>query len=67
MIITPPKITLEGGISFKNSHTHKGPQRVSISINNPTVAEVIDLEPIVIQINPNDSCGTPNRNPMKMS
>ena len=67
MIIKPPKTTLKGGISFKNSHTHKGPQRVSISISNPTEAEDIDLEPMVMQINPNANCGTPNRNPMKMS
>ena len=56
-MIAPPINTLSGGISFKNNHTHRGPQRVSISINKPTVAEAVVLDPIVIQINPSANCG----------
>ena len=45
-ITAPPINTLKGGISFKNSQTHKGPQRVSISIKRPTVADAVVLDPI---------------------
>ena len=44
-----------GGISFKNSHTQTGAKRVSVNINNPIVVEAVDLDPIVIQIKPNDN------------
>ena len=67
IITAPPINTLKGGISFKNNHTHKGPQSVSININKPTVAEAVVREPMVIQIKPKANCGTPNKNPMNMS
>ena len=59
--------TLKGGISFKNSQTHIGAHNVSESIRRPIVVEGVDLDPIVIQINPNASCGTPRKNPIKIS
>ena len=52
MMTVPPRNTLIGGISLRNSHTHSGPQSVSINIKRPTVAEGVVLDPIVIQINP---------------
>ena len=52
IIITPPIKTLAGGISSKNSHTQKGANKVSDNINKPTVTDAVDLEPIVMQINP---------------
>ena len=52
IIIAPPINTLKGGISFKNTQTQIGAQRVSININSPTVAEAVVLEPIVMQIKP---------------
>ena len=52
IITAPPINTLKGGISFKNSQTQMGAQRVYININSPTVAEAVVLEPIVMQINP---------------
>ena len=55
IITTPPINTLKGGISFKNSQTQIGPKTVSESINSPIVADAVDLEPIVIQINPRAS------------
>ena len=67
IIIIPPINTLKGGISFINNHTHKGAQIVSVSINKPIVTERTVLEPIVIQIKPNPSWGTPNKNPIKIS
>jgi hypothetical protein len=52
-IITPPPIsTLKGGISFKNNHTHKGANVVSVNIKRPIVAEAVVRDPMVIQINP---------------
>ena len=59
--------TLKGGISFRNNHTHKGAKIVSVSINKPIVTERTVLEPIVMQIKPKPSWGTPNKNPIKMS
>ena len=52
IITAPPINTLKGGISFKNTQTQIGAQRVSININSPTVAEAVVLEPIVMQIKP---------------
>ena len=63
----PPIKTLNGGISFKNNHTQTGAKIVSVSINNPIVTERVVLEPIVIQIKPKPSWGTPNKNPIKIS
>ena len=51
-MIKPPIKVLIGGISFKNSQTHIGAHIVSVSIRSPIVAEEVDLEPIVIEINP---------------
>ena len=56
-----------GGISFKNSHTHIGPNSVSANISNPIDAEVVVLDPMVIHINPIDNCGTPKIKPIKTS
>ena len=67
IIIKPPINTLEGGISFKNNHTHIGAKRVSISINKPIVADRVVLEPIVIHTKPKVSCGTPKRKPINIS
>ena len=67
IIIVPPIITLNGGISFKNNHTHKGANNVSVSIKSPMVAEGVVLEPIVIHIKPKANCGTPSKNPIKIS
>ena len=67
MMTAPPINTLKGGISFKNNQTQIGPKSVSVSINKPIVAEAVDLEPIVMQINPRANWGTPNKNPIKIS
>ena len=66
-IIPPPKKTLVGGISFINNQTQSGAQRVSDSINKPTVTDWVVLDPIVIQIKPKVSWGTPNKKPIKIS
>jgi hypothetical protein len=52
IIIAPPKNTLKGGISFIKNQTQSGAQRVSDSINKPTVTDWVVLDPIVIQIKP---------------
>ena len=52
MIIIPPINTLDGGISFKNSHTHIGAKIVSVNISNPIVTARVVLHPMVIQIKP---------------
>ena len=67
MITKPPIKTLVGGISFRNNHTQRGAKIVSVSINKPMVTERVVLEPIVIQIKPKLSWGTPNKNPIKIS
>ena len=67
IIIMPPRNTLKGGISFKNNHTQIGAKIVSVSINSPIVTERVVFEPIVIQIKPKPSWGTPNKNPIKIS
>ena len=51
-MMKPPIKVLTGGISFKNNKTHIGAHIVSVSIRSPIVAEEVDLEPIVIEINP---------------
>ena len=66
-MIKPPINTLKGGISFKNNHTHKGAKRVSVNINKPIVTDAVVLDPIVIQIKPKVSCGTPKKNHIKIS
>ena len=50
--IKPPIQTTMGGFSFKKIQAHKGPRTASVSIIMPTKAEVVDLAPIVIKINP---------------
>ena len=67
IIIIPPISTLNGGISFKNNQTQIGANKVSVSIKRPIVAEGVVLDPIVIQINPKASCGTPRKKPIKIS
>ena len=67
IIIKPPIKVLTGGISFKNSQTHIGAHRVSESIRRPIVVEGVDLDPIVMHINPNANCGTPRKKPIKIS
>ena len=67
IITAPPINTLNGGISFKNSQTHIGAHNVSESIRIPIVVEGVDLDPIVIQINPKANCGTPRKKPIKIS
>ena len=59
--------TLKGGISFKNNQTHIGAHNVSESIRSPIVVEGVDLDPIVMHINPNANCGTPRKKPIKIS
>lgn len=63
----PPMNTLKDGISFKNNHTHKGANKVSVNIRRPIVVEGVVLDPIVMQINPKASCGTPRKKPIKIS
>ena len=65
--MNPPKNTLTGGISFKNSQTQIGPNIVSVSIKSPIVVEGVVLEPIVMQIKPKANCGTPRKKPIKIS
>ena len=67
IITVPPTKVLIGGISFKNNQTHIGAHNVSESIRSPIVVEGVDLDPIVIHINPNANCGTPSKKPIKMS
>ena len=67
IIVMPPKKTLVGGISLINNQTQRGANTVSVSISNPIVNERVVLEPIVIQIKPKVSCGTPNKKPKKTS
>ena len=63
----PPINTLKGGISFRKIHTQRGPNVVSVNINRPIVTDLVVLEPIVIQIKPKASWGTPKKNPIKIS
>ena len=65
--MAPPINTLKGGISFLNAQTQIGAKIVSVSISRPIVTDLVDLEPIVIQMNPNVSWGTPSKNPIKIS
>ena len=55
IIIAPPINTLEGGISLRNSQTQRGAKTVSVNINKPIVTDLVVLEPIVIQMKPNES------------
>ena len=55
IITHPPISTLKGGISFRNSHTQTGANKVSVNINRPIVVEGVVLDPIVMQINPKAS------------
>ena len=52
IIISQPIKTLNGGISFKNNQTHKGPNKVSVNIKRPIVVEGVVRDPMVMQINP---------------
>ena len=67
IIIEPPINTPKGGISLINIHTHKGAKIVSVSINKPTVTDLVVREPMVIHIKPKVSWGTPNKKPIKIS
>ena len=67
IITDPPKNTLTGGISFKNSHTQRGAHSVSDSIKIPTVTALVVLDPMVMQIKPKANWGTPNKNPIRRS
>ena len=69
------RVSLELGgkganIIFKDADPEaieRGAKIVSMSINKPMVTERVVLEPIVIQIKPKLSWGTPNKNPIKIS
>ena len=67
IMIAPPINTLIGGISFKNNHTQTGANKVSVNIKSPTVVDAVDLDPIVIQIKPKASWGTPRKKPILIS
>ena len=51
MIIAPPIITINGGVSFMNIHAHIGPRIASTSINIPTnsnqVACIFFIKPLM--------------------
>ena len=66
-MMVPPINTLKGGISLRNNHTQNGAKIVSVNISRPTVTDRVVLDPIVIQMNPKLSCGTPNKKPIRMS
>ena len=51
-MIKPPIKVLVGGISFKNNQTQIGAHKVSDNMRSPIVAEGVDLDPIVMQMNP---------------
>ncbi len=51
-MIAPPIITINGGVSLINIHAHIGPRIASSSINIPTIAAGVFLEPMVIQMKP---------------
>jgi hypothetical protein len=52
IMIAPPIITINGGVSFINIHAHIGPRIASNNINIPTIAAGVFLEPMVIQMKP---------------
>ena len=60
----PPINTLNGGISFKNIHTQKGPSKVSVNISNPTTTAGVDLAAITMQIKPKACWNVPNKKPI---
>ena len=49
-MMAPPIITINGGDSLINIQAHTGPRIASTSINIPTIAAGVFLEPIVIQM-----------------
>jgi hypothetical protein len=52
IMIAPPIITINGGVSLINIHAHIGPRIASSSISIPTIAAGVFLEPMVIQMKP---------------
>jgi hypothetical protein len=52
IMIAPPIITINGGVSLINIHAHIGPRIASSSINIPTIAAGVFLEPMVMQMKP---------------
>ena len=67
IIIAPPIITINGGISFIKIHAHIGPRIASTNINIPTIAAGVFLDPIVIQIKPKPIWKVPSKNERKRS
>ncbi len=66
-MIAPPIITINGGISLINIHDHIGPRIASSSINIPTIAAGVFLEPTVIQMKPKPIWKVPSKNERKRS
>ena len=66
-MIVPPIITINGGVSFINIHAHIGPRIASSSINIPTIAAGVFLEPIVIQMKPKPIWKVPSKKERKRS
>ena len=66
-MIAPPIITADGGVSLINSQAHTGPRMASTSISMPTIAAVVFLEPIVIQMKPKPIWKVPSINESKRS
>jgi len=66
-MIAPPIITINGGVSFINIHAHIGPRIASSSINIPTIAAGVFLEPMVIQMKPKPIWKVPSKNERKRS
>jgi hypothetical protein len=67
IMIAPPIITINGGISLINIHAHIGPRIASSSINIPTIAAGVFLEPMVIQMKPKPIWKVPSKNERKRS
>ena len=66
-MIVPPIITISGGVSLINIHAHIGPRIASSSINIPTIAAGVFLEPMVIQMKPKPIWKVPSKNERKRS
>ena len=65
-MIAPPSITINGGVSLINIHAHIGPRIASSSINIPTIAAGVFLEPMVIQMKPKPIWKVPSKNERKI-
>ena len=63
----PPIKTIKDEFSLINSHAHNGPKTASVNIIIPTIAEGVDLAPMVIKINPKPNWKNPAKNPKKIS